>query len=397
MFNRLTTLLRGKQPLSIAQGGEMVLSGTSIASSPDDANAWDWRRNDIALDLGSSAAKAAYNGQVIFKDGKPLMVPTYIAYDKRKRSEKCIKSGIWCIGAKAKEYEETIDDGNSDVAVERVVRGGKIQSEKIALHFVEKLITEYFGERSRMDFRAWPNVILGITPGTNWVISENTSACCKEAIRASNVVIVDQTMAAMIGSGALIESECMVMDIGGGSTDIAVIKDYNPLFRKSLPIAGDVMNDLIKAMVARSKKIEIDTATAERIKIEVGAALPPDKLNRPPEMTRNHYIGKRDNGHFEEFEVTTDEVAAALTRAIKKIKLMAQNCTRGLSPTLSQPLKKHGMALTGRQAQLAGLSQILEDTLGLPVHVSSNAEIAVISGLCRIQRDPTLTDKVKLA
>jgi rod shape-determining protein MreB len=186
-------------------------------------------------------------------------------------------------------------------------------------------------------------------------------------------------MAAAIGIGIDVEEPNgnMVIDIGGGTSEIAVIALGGIVCDKSIRVAGDDFNDDIEEYMRRQHNMMVGTRTAERIKIEVGAAL--TELDNPPEDFKVH---GRDlmTGIPKEQSITYSEIAYALDKSISKIEAAVLSALEMTPPELSADIYKTGIYLTGGGALLRGIDKRISMKTKLPVHVTEDPLRAVARG-----------------
>ena len=211
-----------------------------------------------------------------------------------------------------------------------------------------------------------------ITPVERNAISDAALRC-----GAKKVYIEEEPKVAAIGAGLDISkpSGCMIVDIGGGTTDIAVLSLGDIVTSTQLKIAGDRFDKDIINYVKDSYRLLIGEPTAEEIKIKVGTAL---KDVRSEQLD----ISGRDlvNGLPQTWTITSEEVAQALSDSIHEIVCACRHVLESTPPQLSSDLMKTGIVLTGGGSLLAGLDQLLQQELKVPVRVAENALSCVAKG-----------------
>jgi len=200
-----------------------------------------------------------------------------------------------------------------------------------------------------------------------------------EQAGAKDVKLIHEPMAAAIGIGidVLEPTGNMVIDIGGGTSEIAVIALGGIVNNKSIRIAGDDFNADIEEYMRKQHNIIIGERTAERIKIEVGAAMP--DIENPPD---DYAVHGRDmlTGIPKEIKVNSAEIARALDKSISKIEAAVLNALEMTPPELSADIYRTGIYLAGGGSMLRGLDKRLHLKTKLPVHVAEDPLRAVARG-----------------
>jgi rod shape-determining protein MreB len=194
-----------------------------------------------------------------------------------------------------------------------------------------------------------------------------------------DVYMIYEPMAAAIGMGIDVESPegCMVVDIGGGTTEIAVISLGGIVANKSIKVAGDDLNADIVDYMGRMHNLRIDEPTAERIKMQVGSALP--ELEDAPEDYM--VIGPNKVTALPmQVPISYQEIAHCLEKSIAKIETAILQALEATPPELYADIVKRGIYLTGGGAQLHGLSKRLTDKITIPFHVAEDPLHAVARG-----------------
>jgi len=196
---------------------------------------------------------------------------------------------------------------------------------------------------------------------------------------AKEVYLIHEPMAAAIGIGIDVEEPTgnMIIDIGGGTSEIAVIALGGIVSDKSIRVAGDDFTNDIEEYMRRQHNILVGERTAEQIKIEVGAAIP--DLDDPPPA---YAVRGRDlmSGIPKEMIITHDEVAFALDKTISKIEEAILSALAATPPELSADIYKTGIYLAGGGSMLRGLDKRISDKTKLPVHIAENPLRAVALG-----------------
>jgi rod shape-determining protein MreB len=214
-----------------------------------------------------------------------------------------------------------------------------------------------------------------------------------ERAGASEVFLVEQAMMAAIGAGLPITepSGNMIVDIGGGTTDVAVISLAGTVYSRSVRVAGNEMDDAIIQYLKRKYNLLIGERTAEMIKWEIGSAFP---LKEPLTME----IKGRDlvEGVPKNLRITDEEIREALAEAVATIVDAVRQALERTPPELSADIMDRGIVLSGGGALLRNLDQRLRDETGLPVVLAEDPLASVVLGAGRVLEDINLLRKVSI-
>jgi rod shape-determining protein MreB and related proteins len=249
-------------------------------------------------------------------------------------------------------------------------------------HFVRKV----HGKRPMVR----PRLIIGVPPE----ITPVERRAVKDSgyrVKASEVHLVDEPMAAAIGSGLPVTEAAgnMVIDIGGGTTDIAVISLAGTVYGRSLRVAGNKLDEAIIAHMKRTHGLLIGERTAEHIKCEIGSAAPLDE-RLSMEVKGRHITA----GVPRTVEIHDGEVREAMAEPIRAIVQAVRDALERVPPELCSDIYDRGVVLTGGGALLRNLDKRLRDETGLPVLVAENPLTSVVLGAGRMLTDLKLLKKV---
>jgi rod shape-determining protein MreB len=242
-------------------------------------------------------------------------------------------------------------------------------TEKMLQHFISKVLHSGF-------FSPSPKVLICVPCGATQV---ERRAIKESAVGAGarDVYLIEESMAAALGAGMAIEkaSGAMVIDIGGGTTEIAIISLNGSVYSDSLRVGGDVFDDTIVKFVRREHGIIIGYSTAEQIKKEVGSAF---KSNTVKEIQfRGRDVAK---GIPVSFNITNTEVLQALQEPLKMIIGATRTALEKTPPELSSDIAENGMVLTGGGALLDGLDKLINQETDLPVRIADDPLTCVARG-----------------
>jgi rod shape-determining protein MreB len=209
--------------------------------------------------------------------------------------------------------------------------------------------------------------------------------------KASEVHLVDEPMAAAIGSGLPVTEAAgnMIIDIGGGTTDIAVISLAGTVYGRSLRVAGNALDEAIMQYMRKAHNMLIGERTAEHIKMEVGSAAP---LEFPltMEVKGRHLL----EGVPRTVHINDSEIREAVADPVRQIVLAVRDALECIPPELSADIYDRGVVLTGGGALLRNLDQRLREETGLPVMVAENPLTSVVVGAGKMLTDLALLRKV---
>jgi len=326
--------------------------------------------SDIAIDLGTA-------NTLIYIKGKGIVLnePSIVAFDKNTKR-------IIAVGNQAKEIQGR---EHRDVKVSRPLRDGVIADFEIAEGMLRTFIKMAKG---------------GLLPSRRIVIAVPTgiTEVEKRAVRdsaehagAKEVHLIAEPMAAAIGIGCDVESPVgnMIIDIGGGTTEIAIIALSGIVTDESIRIAGDEMNNAIVQYFKKNYNILIGERTAEMIKIQVGSA-----IELPEEITIQ--VKGRDlvQGIPTSVEVSSEDIRQALKEPVDQIIEAVRVALEKTPPELSADIYDRGIMLTGGGALLKGLDERIRMETNLPVHVAEDPLTAVVRGVGKVLENFDKYEKV---
>ena len=229
-------------------------------------------------------------------------------------------------------------------------------------------------------------MIIGVPSGITQVEERAVKDSAKQAGARGEVHTIIEPMAAAIGAGLPVQEPCgsMIVDIGGGTTEVAVISLKSVVFCRSVRVGGDEMDRAIVQYVKRKYNLLIGERTAERIKIEIGAAL----LDSLVEL-RTVEVKGRDliTGVPKTITLTSQEVNEALLETIASIVDVVRVALENTPPELSSDLVDKGITLAGGGSLLRGIDRLLSRVTGLPVIVAEDPLFCVVKGVGKVLED----------
>ena len=325
--------------------------------------------SDVAIDLGTA------NTCIYTRGAVALSEPSVIAFNTAS-------GAIEAVGVQARDML-----GRAPASINPVwpVRSGVIADfaavEKMLAHFVRKA-------RGRSYARA--RLVIGV-PAASTQVERRAVRDSANRMRVSDVSLVDEPMAAAIGAGLPVTEATgnMIIDIGGGTTDIAVVSLSGVVYAQSLRLAGGEMDDAIILHMKRQHGLLIGQPTAERIKCEIGSAAP---LQKPLRMeVKGRHLAE---GVPRTVTVTDAEVREALSEPIRAIVKAVREALECVPPELCGDIYERGVVLTGGVAYLRKLDEHLQKETGLPVVKALEPLATVVIGVGKLLSDRALLSKV---
>ncbi len=321
--------------------------------------------NDIGIDLGTA-------NTLVHVGGKGIVInePSVVAADRR--THKTIK-----IGSEAKQMLGRTPD---DIIAIRPMKDGVIAD----FRSVESLLTKMIKKVQRYPlFLLRPRIVVGVPSGITEVEKMAVIDAAQRA-GAREVHLVAEPMAAAIGMGIPVEdaSGNMVIDIGGGTSEIAVIALYGIVCDASIRVGGDEMDEAIVDYMKKAHNLLIGESTAEQIKMQIGSGFP---LKQELEME----VKGRDliAGVPKIMKLTSEEIREALSETVAEIVEAVKRALESTPPELSSDIVDKGIVMTGGGALLRGLDERLRQETNLPVNVIDDPMICVCKGTARILED----------
>ncbi len=327
--------------------------------------AFSFLNQEVAIDLGTANTVIYQNSQIVLDE------PSIVAIDNH--TGKCL-----AIGHKAKLMHER---NNPGIRTIRPLRDGVIADFNAAEMMIRGFIKQV-NSKHRSLFTPNLKVVVGIPSGSTEVEIRAVRDSTEHA-GGRDVYLIFEPMASALGIGLDVEKPMgnMVVDIGGGTTEIAVISLGGLVFQDSIRTAGDVFTSDIQQYLRQQHNIRVGEITAEKIKIAVGAVLPELEPEEEPEP----FVVRGPNmmtAHPVEATITYQEIAHCLDKSIAKIEASILHVLENTPPELYSDIVENGIWLAGGGAQLRGLAKRLTDKVNIQFHVCDDPLHAVARGTC---------------
>ena len=314
---------------------------------------------DIGIDLGTA-------NNLVFMKGKGIVMrePSVVAVDVRSDT-------VLAVGTAAKEM---IGRTPGSIVAVRPLKDGVIADFDITAtmlkHFIRKVV------RSTMFSK--PHIVVCIPSGVTEVERRAVEDAARQA-GASQVELIEEPMAAAIGAGLPVAEPTgsMVVDIGGGTAEVAVISLGDIVTSCSVRVAGDKFDESMISYVKKKYNLLIGERTAEQIKIAIGSAYPTEDNNGTSVEIKGRNLV---DGLPKNVTITAEEVREALSDPLATIVEAIKSTLEKTPPELSADIIDHGIMLTGGGALLRGLDQLVERETGMPVHVADSPLDCVVDG-----------------
>lgn len=328
---------------------------------------------DLAIDLGTA-------NTLVFARGKGIVAnePSIVAINKSTND----------VEAVGKEAKEMVGRTPGNIVAIRPMKDGVIAD----FRHTEKMLSYFIQKSHNRKVLVHPRIVIGvpseITPVENRAVIDSAYRA-----HASEVHLVEQAMVAAIGAGLPITepSGSMVVDIGGGTTDVAVISMSGIVYSRSVRVAGNEMDEAIISYLKRKYNLLIGERTAEQIKIQVGSAY---KLDQPisMEVKGRHLI----EGVPRMVVVNDSEIREALSDCVDTIVNAIRVALERTPPELSADISDCGIVLTGGGALLRNLDVRIREETGLPVSIAEDPLASVVLGTGRMLSDFRLLGRIAL-
>ena len=329
--------------------------------------------SDLAIDLGTA-------NTLVFARGKGIVVnePSIVAINKTNGE----------VEAVGKEAKEMLGRTPGNIVAIRPMKDGVIADFKVTERMLNYFIQKAHGRKMLVH----PRIVIGV-PSEITQVEKRAVIDSAYRAKASEVHLVEQAMVAAIGAGLPITepSGNMVVDIGGGTTDVAVISLSGIVYARSVRVAGNEMDDAIMQYLKKKYNLLIGERTAEQIKMQIGSAYPLDKPISMEIKGRNLIEGVPRT-----ILIHDEEIREALGECVSTIMNAIRVALERTPPELSADISDKGIVLTGGGAMLKNLDRRIREETGLPVSIAEDPLASVVLGTGRMLTDFKLLRRIAI-
>ncbi len=319
---------------------------------------------DMAIDLGTANTLVYVKGR-----GIVLNEPSVVAIASLKGRKQVLAVG--------EEAKMMLGRTPSSIQAIRPLRDGVIADFEVAEEMIKHFIRKVHNRRSF----ASPQIIICVPSGST-AVERRAIQESAESAGARRVFLIEEPMAAAIGAGLPVTDATgsMIVDIGGGTTEVAVLSLGGIVYSRSVRVGGDKMDEAIIGYIRRNHNLLVGESSAERIKKEIGSACPPDEGEG-----RMMEIKGRDlmNGVPKELVISERQISESLTEPVSAIVEAVKVALEHTAPELAADIVDKGIVLTGGGALLSNLDHVLRHATGLPVSVADDPLSCVALGTGR--------------
>lgn len=327
---------------------------------------------DMGMDLGTA-------NSLVYVKGKGIVI--------REPSVVAIQKDTGQVLAVGEEAKRMIGRTPGNIVAIRPLRDGVIADFDITQSMIKYFISKALRGRT---FLVRPRLVVGVPSGVTAVEERAVREAALQA-GAREAYLIEEPMAAAIGSGLPVHEPTgnMIVDIGGGTTEVAVISLGGIVTSRSIRIASDEMDDAIINHVKRTYNLMIGERTAEQIKIQIGTAYPPDTLEVEDVRGRDLVTGLPKT-----VQITSAEIYKALSEPVSSIIEAIKATLEHTPPELSADIMDRGIVMAGGGSLLRGLDRLVSEETGMPVHLADEPLLAVAYGAGRVLENIDVLRKV---
>lgn len=319
---------------------------------------------DMGIDLGTA-------NTLVFVKGKGIVIhePSVVAVDRDRKEP-------LAVGAEAKQM---LGRTPGNIIAIRPLKDGVIADFDITQTMLKYFIQRAYPRRAPLR----PRVVIGIPSGVTGVERRAVQDAALQA-GAREAYVIEEPMAAAIGAGLPVEEPTgsMVVDVGGGTTEVAIISLGGLVTAKSIRVAGDELDEAIVQYVKRTYNMLIGERTGEEVKMTIGSAYPTGK-DEPMEIRGRDLV----TGLPRTLRVTSEEIRKAMQEPISSILEAIKITLENTPPELAADIMDRGIVLTGGGALMRGLDTMISKETGMPVHVAEDPLLCVVKGCGKCLED----------
>ncbi|MEK9796367.1 MAG: rod shape-determining protein, partial [Alphaproteobacteria bacterium] len=319
---------------------------------------------DMAIDLGTA-------NTLVYVQGRDIVLnePSVVAIVESKGKKKVLAVG--------NEAKQMLGRTPGNIQAIRPLRDGVIADFEVADEMIKEFIRKVHNRRSFYS----PQIVICVPSGST-AVERRAIQESAESAGARRVWLIEEPMAAAIGAGLPVTEPTgsMVVDIGGGTTEVAVLSLGGIVYARSARVGGDMMDEAIIGYIRRNHNLLVGESSAERIKKEIGSACPPeDGEGRTMEIKGRDLM----NGVPKEIIITERQIAESLAEPISAIIDAVKVALEHTAPELAADIVDKGIVLTGGGALLGNLDYVLRHATGLPVSIADDPLTCVARGTGR--------------
>lgn len=335
---------------------------------------------DIGIDLGTA-------NTLVYMKGRGIIIrePSVVAVDARTDELR-----VRCVGHEAKAI---IGAAPNSILAVRPLKDGVIADFDITAAMLQSFIRQACG--SRLFVR--PRVVICVPSGVTEVERRAVRQAAAKA-GARQVTVIEEPMAAAIGAGLPTAEPVgsMIVDIGGGTAEVAVISLSGIVASRSVRCAGDALDQSITSFIKRKYNLLVGERTAEQIKLEIGSACPPDPTDTEHGETTMEIKGRNlVDGLPKDILIRSEEVREAMNENLMRIVEAIKDTLECTPPELSSDIIDRGIMLSGGGALLRGLDTLIQNETGIDVHIAEAPLDCVALGAGAVLDNPELAGKRK--
>jgi len=325
-----------------------------------------WFSHDLAIDLGTA-------NTLIYVKGEGIVCnePSVVAVQNTSRGSR----RVLAIGSEAKKM---VGRTPGSIVAIRPLRDGVIADFEITENMLRYFIRKIHSGKTLV--RPRPRIVIGVPGGVTAVEKRAVRESAKSA-GAREVYLIEEPMAAAIGAGLPITEPTgnLIVDIGGGTTEVAVISLAGVVFTRSVRVGGDKMDEAIIHHIQRKYNLLIGERTAELIKITIGSAYPDNEIQTMEIKGRDLVAGVPKT-----IEITDEEIREALMEPVSQVVESVRIALERTPPELASDIVDKGIVLAGGGALLRNLDVLLREETGLPVTLADDPLTAVVMGAGKV-------------
>ncbi|MBU1323503.1 rod shape-determining protein [Patescibacteria group bacterium] len=332
---------------------------------------------DLAIDLGTANTLI-----LVAKKGVVVREPTVIA--RRRKGKELLAVG--------REAKKMLGKNPESIEVVKPLEAGVIADFDATVVMLKHYFAEIHQHVGLMPKLARPKVLIGIPAGVTEVEKRAVQDAALSA-GARQALVVEEPMAAAIGAGVKVDKADgqLIIDIGGGTTEIAVISLGGIVLNKSLRIAGEEMTQAIIKSVRLKHGMLLGETTAEEVKINIGSAIPFEK-------EKSYVVRGRDmeKGLPRSLKLKSAEIRETLAPVVQEIVTATALTIEETPPELVADILKHGIIMTGGGSLLYGIDKVVSEMTKMPVWVAEEPQDAVVRGCAKLLGDEKLLEEVRM-